>query len=158
MSHLMVLFGTDDCRVAELNLSRAALDALTALGLDLYALYDASEHDAGVSGDGEDVQISAEIARQAYIAVRGWTVALNEVLAVSTNRETAPHAANAQDASLQAESRARKGEYLQRFSEMALHARDPRVVAVADRCEDLQQFARDVYESARQGCATILFG
>lgn len=158
MSHLMVLFGPDERRVAELNLSRATLDALTALGLDLYALYEASEHDAGVSGDGEDAPISPDVARRAYVAVRGWTAAMSAAFTLPNAPKSAAPAPHVHDASLEAESRAHMAQYLQRFSAMALTANDPTIVAAADRLEDLQQFAHATYESARNGCATVLFG
>lgn len=79
MSHyISASLGENNDEGTELSygVSWRTLSALESSGISIYGLYDATEHDAGMSGDGESVTVSSEQCENAYEEVIAWVTAM----------------------------------------------------------------------------------
>jgi hypothetical protein len=81
MSHyISASFGKERKEGTDLSggVSWRTLSALEESGIDIYFLYDGSEHHAGMSGDGSEVEVSAEKCLKAYQTVIAWVMAMRK--------------------------------------------------------------------------------
>lgn len=160
MSHFIVATGAEGMELATLDIGSRPMGVLASSHMDVYALYEAADCNAGVSGNGQERSVGLDTVRRAYLWCRAWYAALETVEAEDSDEDLPPECqafARTLDGDEREVFTELKAEIQRRFEEESFAEYDGEVEYCRTRAPDLAAFSETVYTAALASGVSIRF-